>query len=675
MLPVSQIPSEQSNSEQESGDESEASDGEDSESENADAASSRRSLTQLQTIFQLMASLAEDGVQGAAAADSQLLVWEVKTDGGWACFETSAARQLEAQYQSSSPASFTVQTNGVDYTVDVKAMMQVNPSSGKVRRLRRLGDFAWECETDHGWTPYDAAIAIVIERGYITLMEARLAGFSGIKAVGFSRESKEFEIDLDTMQQKNKATGYLRRVRRIGPVIWEVEGDAANWLAYDWDDADLFERAWAGGGSGSQAAVVSRSGLYKVDVRGMQQTNVLTGKVRRVRRIPAAAWGWDNGGEWLPYGAIDAMALERAFVSGTGGDVTLRSGQYLVDVRAMRQTRISSGFQRQVRRHGPAPAPSPAAPSPAAAMALPSARPTTPGPRPATTPRPADSGGGAEQVPSTWSGASLARAALVEVERDSAEWRDVMGLFGKTAGSLKVTKVERVQNYVLWAPFAAARRAMDAQGAPGAKEMRLFHGAPADSVHKIVQQGFNRSFVSVHAYGMGTYFARDASYSAGSAYSRPDAAGDCRMFLARVLVGAACVGSASDKVPPQPRPGGAGPLDLCDTTVNQVTTTAAVRFRVVCSCWRLSRSPREAEYHEYRISLLQIPALASESFTCIYCLRHQPCARPRAPLPPPPPPAPAALTHCACILDAVVSSVSLLAGRRVRCAARPPAAQ
>jgi hypothetical protein len=514
-----------------------------------------------------------------AATSVQHLVWEVKIDKGWISFAADATGQLEAQYQSASPAALTMPINGINYKVDVKAMTQTNPSSSKLRHLRRLGDFAWECETDSGWTPYDAPIALALERGYMDWKTARLGGKADRNAVEFSRDGKKFEVKLEDMQQVNKATGYLRRVRRLGPVAWEVEADDGSWLPYGRSDADLLERAWAGASSGAQSVVSTGSSAYKVDVKAMKQTNTTTSNVRRVRRVPAAAWGWDLDGEWVLYSAPDALALERAAMSG-GGTVTLRSGLYTVDVGAMRQTRAGSGFPRAVRRELPPPSAAAAAgPQTPPATA---ARPATPAPQSvrAGTPGPGGRGGtaaatvAADDVPGTWTRWSAAKAGLEEVAVGSAEWGDVAALFGKTGGSLKVTRVQRVQNHALWAPFAAARRAMDARGAPGANEMRLFHGTPADSVDKIVQQGFNRSFVSTHAYGMGTYFARDASYSAAPSYSKPDAAGDCRMFLARVLVGSACVGASSDRVPPQPRPGGAGPHDLCDTTVNQVQRLA-----------------------------------------------------------------------------------------------------
>lgn len=79
----------------------------------------------------------------------------------------------------------------------------------------------------------------------------------------------------------------------------------------------------------------------------------------------------------------------------------------------------------------------------------------------------------------------------------------------------------------------------------------LFHGTHEDVVQKIVQQGFNRSFCGRNAtmYGKGVYFARDAKYSAHTAYSTPNAAGIQNMFLCRVAVGFYCKGTKDALAP------------------------------------------------------------------------------------------------------------------------------
>ena len=160
----------------------------------------------------------------------------------------------------------------------------------------------------------------------------------------------------------------------------------------------------------------------------------------------------------------------------------------------------------------------------------------------------------------------------------SAEWQEVNAFFRATApDAATVLAIQRVENPLLRAEYEARRAAMDARAAAGyglrgANEARLFHGTSAAAADGIVQQGFNRSFgfaAGAHAFGRGTYFARSAAYSAQPRYSQPDAAGVQRVLVARVLVGDACVGTQQDLVPPRQRPCSAGPLDLCDSTVDR----------------------------------------------------------------------------------------------------------
>ena len=59
-------------------------------------------------------------------------------------------------------------------------------------------------------------------------------------------------------------------------------------------------------------------------------------------------------------------------------------------------------------------------------------------------------------------------------------------------------------------------------------------------------------FVAGTAYGQGTYFARDASFSNG--YASPDSQGQKRMYLVRVLAGEYTQGANSMIVAPPKDP-------------------------------------------------------------------------------------------------------------------------
>lgn len=70
------------------------------------------------------------------------------------------------------------------------------------------------------------------------------------------------------------------------------------------------------------------------------------------------------------------------------------------------------------------------------------------------------------------------------------------------------------------------------------------------------------------AYGHGTYFAVNASYSAKRTYSKPAADGSRLMFVARVLTGIYTLGESDMKVPPPCSV--EQPHDLCDSVVDVI---------------------------------------------------------------------------------------------------------
>ena len=162
--------------------------------------------------------------------------------------------------------------------------------------------------------------------------------------------------------------------------------------------------------------------------------------------------------------------------------------------------------------------------------------------------------------------------------RDGPEKARVVDEFLSTLDAKRFTivSVERIQNVGAWQSFAVKRRAVFRREADEAKqaqrfERRLWHGTNIEVLHKIVQQGFNRSFCGKNAtfYGKGVYFARDASYSTNKTYAVPDAKGVQHMFWTRVVVGEYCKG-VKDALTPDVRSG----LDLFDTTVNNVADPA-----------------------------------------------------------------------------------------------------
>lgn len=146
-------------------------------------------------------------------------------------------------------------------------------------------------------------------------------------------------------------------------------------------------------------------------------------------------------------------------------------------------------------------------------------------------------------------------------------------------------------------------------------EKRLFHGTSELTISHIEKSGFNRSYagkngrafskitlifklnipslylicvlylcvvdslmflVTATAFGKGTYFALNASYSSSNTYSVPNAQGHKHMYLCRVLTGDFTTGNSAMIVPPAKNAN----CDPYDTVVDNPTApTIFVVFR------------------------------------------------------------------------------------------------
>ncbi|CAK6978811.1 protein mono-ADP-ribosyltransferase PARP14-like [Scomber scombrus] len=140
---------------------------------------------------------------------------------------------------------------------------------------------------------------------------------------------------------------------------------------------------------------------------------------------------------------------------------------------------------------------------------------------------------------------------VVALQPSSAEYQTVKEAFKRTVPKT-VMKIERLQNVHLRRAYEVQKKHIsDKNGQThGAGEKLLYHGTTQDNCDSIMKTGFNRSFANVTAYGLGTYFAVHASYSAHPTYSKPAMDDTQLMFVARVLTGIYTQGRSDMKVPP-----------------------------------------------------------------------------------------------------------------------------
>ena len=83
-------------------------------------------------------------------------------------------------------------------------------------------------------------------------------------------------------------------------------------------------------------------------------------------------------------------------------------------------------------------------------------------------------------------------------------------------------------------------------------EKYLWHGSSYDTTQLIIKNGFDRSYSTVGAYGVGTYFARDSSYSVDPRYCKPHLDGFQYILLCKVIVGDSIEGSDGMKIALKP---------------------------------------------------------------------------------------------------------------------------
>ncbi|XP_075008918.1 protein mono-ADP-ribosyltransferase PARP14 isoform X6 [Calonectris borealis] len=173
-------------------------------------------------------------------------------------------------------------------------------------------------------------------------------------------------------------------------------------------------------------------------------------------------------------------------------------------------------------------------------------------------------------LPATWDDMQNQRLKIVELKPETREYRDVQGRFLKTCPSLKIEKIERVQNPFFWKAYQIKKREMDNKNGNRNNERFLFHGTSKESLTLINNHGFNRSYAGMHAanFGNGTYFAVNASYSASDTYSKPDANGKKYIYLARVLVGEYSRGTVGSITPAAKK--ASNPTDLFDSSTDNV---------------------------------------------------------------------------------------------------------
>ncbi|XP_041112980.1 protein mono-ADP-ribosyltransferase PARP12-like [Polyodon spathula] len=350
------------------------------------------------------------------------------------------------------------------------------------------------------------------------------------------------------------------------PYKWEVLNGSA-WT--DLPDTEEIEKAFCNpanttsGGSPAVDFLTMRRGL--ASVRRLSTASSVT---KPPHFILTTDWAWywqDEHRVWVEYGkqasqglrtgadkhhpsSVTSEALEKAFLADPDSSVPFSVGQqqYNLSFRDMRQQNCVYQTQREVRRR----------------PRFVSARDVE-----SKIKSKSDSAGNStsQSVPSHWLQSAVPGFGykLVRLSSSSEEFKQVQYFFQRTMPKFTIQKIERIQNLGLWEVFQWQKEQMKKKtGGKDVDERSLFHGTEKALLEAICQQNFDWRMCGTHgtAYGKGSYFARDASYSHKYAKTKD---GQHIMFAAKVLVGEFTQGNSSFRRPPSKDARSTGLYDSC----------------------------------------------------------------------------------------------------------------
>lgn len=95
--------------------------------------------------------------------------------------------------------------------------------------------------------------------------------------------------------------------------------------------------------------------------------------------------------------------------------------------------------------------------------------------------------------------------------------------------------IDEISNHKLQESYQECKAFLESRRTIPIQEKRLFHGTSYKNIDSIARNGFQTAYNARSAFGKGTYFATDASYS--REYTNLDQEHISYMFLCDVLVG------------------------------------------------------------------------------------------------------------------------------------------
>ncbi|XP_042323210.1 protein mono-ADP-ribosyltransferase PARP12-like [Sceloporus undulatus] len=364
------------------------------------------------------------------------------------------------------------------------------------------------------------------------------------------------ESDMICLYHIRKSCSFQDKCIRVHfhlPYKWQTF-DGAQWK--DLDNMEKIEQSYCdpfyerftcnSAGKDSKSLVIDFSSMTCGSAK-LRRLSTASSVTKAPHYILTTDWIWywkDEYDIWNEYGIQDAdhaaatvssYDLEKAYQSEASPTLKFTAGrhEYVIDFKAMKQKNVRYHTERSIRRR----------PKFMSLKEVEQKKKKT---------------GGTEQlkgstiIPAHWDQSALPELgySLITLLPSSSEYKKIQVNFQRTMPKATVIQIKRIQNRSLWEVYQWQKEQMKkANEGKTVDERQLFHGTNKSHVDAICQQNFDWRICGVHgtAYGKGSYFARDASYSDN--YSRSDSIIKT-MFLARVLVGDFTYGLSSYLRPP-----------------------------------------------------------------------------------------------------------------------------
>ncbi|KAJ6668464.1 hypothetical protein lerEdw1_011946 [Lerista edwardsae] len=199
-------------------------------------------------------------------------------------------------------------------------------------------------------------------------------------------------------------------------------------------------------------------------------------------------WGWfylAECGKWHMFEtnsntqcSVSSEDIEKCFRMNPQGSVSFTTAKfnYRLDFSGMKQTNLTTGKQRPIKR----------APFSINAFSYICENQSIP-------------------MPSHWENVNSEEPyQLIQLQKQTNEYKDVSSFFGKTMDSNRIKRIQRIQNLDLWEFFCRKKAQLKKKrGVSFINEHMLFHGTSTEFVEAICIHNFDWRINGMHATAFG----------------------------------------------------------------------------------------------------------------------------------------------------------------------------